>query len=91
MTDATPTLKHGDTYTVIFSGGPSDGQTDSRIATESGWDSEIIVNGLEETSAAEFAYTATTAKEIGGAVQVTYVWDPKAADDLDATEERYDS
>jgi hypothetical protein len=91
MTDATPTLSHGDEYIVIFTGGPNDGQTDHRIATESGWDDEIIVNGLESAAAAEFAYTATTAKKVGDSVHVTYVWNPKDADDLEANEERYDS
>jgi hypothetical protein len=91
MTDATPTLTHGDEYIVIFTGGPNDGQTDHRIATESGWDDEIIVNGLESAAAAEFAYTATTAKMVGDSVHVTYIWNPKDADDLEANEERYDS
>jgi hypothetical protein len=91
MTNEQPTLKHGDQYIVIFSGGPNDGQTDKRIATESGWDDEIIVNGLESAAAAEFAYTAATAKQVGDSVHVTYVWDPKDADDLEATEERYDT
>jgi hypothetical protein len=76
---------------VIFSGGPNDGQTDRRIATASGWDDEIIVNGLESAAAAEFAYTASTAKKIGDSVHVTYVWDPKDADDLEAVDERYDT
>lgn len=91
MTDEQPTLVHGDEYIVIFTGGPNDGQTDHRIATESGWDNEIIVNGLESAAAAEFAYTATTAKKVGDSVHVTYVWDAKEADDLEAPEERNDS
>jgi hypothetical protein len=91
MTDEQPTIAHGDEYIVIFSGGPNDGQTDRRIATASGWDDEIIVNGLESAAAAEFAYTASSAKRVGDNVHVTYVWDPKDADDLEATEERYDT
>jgi hypothetical protein len=91
MTDEQPTVAHGDEYIVIFSGGPNDGQTDHRIATASGWDPEIIVNGLESSAAAEFAYTASSAKRVGERVHVTYVWDPRDADDLEATEERYDS
>jgi hypothetical protein len=91
MTDEQPTLAHGDEYIVIFSGGPNDGQTDHRVATASGWDKEIIVNGLESTAAAEFAYIATTASKVGDSVHVVYVWDPKDADDLEAPEERYDS
>jgi hypothetical protein len=91
MTNEQPTIKHGDEYIVIFSGGPNDGQTDRRIATASGWDDEIIVNGLESSAAAEFAYAATTAKQVGDRVHVTYVWDPKDADDLEAAEERYDT
>jgi hypothetical protein len=91
MSNEQPTLKHGDQYVVLFSGGPSDGQTDHRIATVSGWDDEIIVNGLESTAAAEFAYKAESAKQVGDSVHVTYIWDPKDADDLEATDERYDS
>ena len=91
MTNEQPILAHGDEYIVIFSGGPNDGQTDRRIATTSGWDEEIIVNGLESTAAAEFAYKVSGGKRVGDTVHVTYVWDPKDADDLEATEERYDS
>jgi hypothetical protein len=91
MSNEQPTLAHGDEYIVIFSGGPNDGQTDRRIATSTGWDDEVIVNGLESTAAAEFAYKATEARQVGDSVHVTYVWDPKDADDLEATEERYDS
>lgn len=91
MSNEQPTLKHGDQYIVIFSGGPSDGLSDTRIATESGWDDEIIVNGLESTAAAEFAYRATGAKQVGDSVHVTYLWDPKDADDLEDVAERYDS
>jgi hypothetical protein len=91
MTDAAPTLAHGDEYIVIFSGGPNDGQSDTRIATADGWDKEIIVNGLESTAAAEFAYLATSATSVGDSVHVTYVWDPRDADDLEAPEERFDS
>jgi hypothetical protein len=90
MTDEAPTIAHGDEYIVIFSGGPNDGQTDRRIATESGWDDEIIVNGLEAAAAAEFAYTATTAKKVGDSVHVTYVWNPKDADDLEDVGDRID-
>jgi hypothetical protein len=90
MSDSQPTLSHGDQYIVIFSGGPNDGQTDHRIATANGWDDEIIVNGLESTAAAEFAYKASTAVKVGDSVHVTYVWDPKDADDLEAPEERVD-
>jgi hypothetical protein len=34
---------------------------------------------------------ATTAVKVGDSVHVTYAWDPKDADDLEATEDRYDS
>jgi hypothetical protein len=91
MSDEQPTIAHGDEYIVIFSGGPNDGQTDHRIATATGWDDEIIVNGLESAAAAEFAYTASSAKRVGDTVHVTYLWDPKDADDLESTDERYDS
>ncbi len=91
MTDEQPTLADGDDYIVIISGGPNDGQTDHRIAKASGWDEEIIVNRRESTSAAEFAYLAQSAVKVGDSVHVTYVWDPKDADDLEAPEERYDA
>lgn len=90
MTDAQPTIAHGDEYIVIFSGGPNDGQTDRRIATASGWDKEIIVNGLEAAAAAEFAYTVTTAKQVGESMHVTYVWNPRDADDLEDLDDRVD-
>jgi hypothetical protein len=43
MTEAQPTLAHGDEYIVIYSGGPNDGQIETRISTDGGFDSEITV------------------------------------------------
>lgn len=77
MTDSTPTMSHGDEYVAIFSGGPNDGQTDKRISTDGTWDEEVTVLTLVSGKETLEIYTAQSVKEIGGVVQVTYVYDEK--------------
>ena len=39
----------------------------------------------------QFADKLKSAEKVGDSVHVTYTWDPKDADDLEAVEERYDT
>jgi hypothetical protein len=90
MTDDAPTIAHGDEYIAIYAGGPNDGRSDRRIATDDSWDTSITVNGLEDSSAAQFVYAATSVHTVGGQVQVTYSWDPAHSDALEDLDERND-
>lgn len=75
MTENTPTLASGDEYIVIYSGGPNDGQTDRRISTDGSWDDEVTVLVLVSGKETLKNYNAQSWTEVGGTVQVTYVWD----------------
>jgi hypothetical protein len=87
MTDAKPTLAHGDQYIVIFSGGPSDGQTDRRISTDGSWDDAITVLAAEAGHEAMINYDATSWRDVGGVYHVTYTFD---AGDSEAVEDPAD-
>ncbi len=39
-----PHIAKGEEYVVIYSGGPYDGQTDTRISTDGTWDESIEVS-----------------------------------------------
>ena len=87
MTHAKPTLTHGDEYIVIFSGGPSDGQTDRRISTDGSWDDEITVLAAEAGHEAMIHYEATSWRDVGGVYHVTYAFDAR---DSEAVEDPAD-
>lgn len=87
MTDK-PALAHGDEYIVIYSGGPSDGQTDRRISTDGSWDDELTVLAAEAGNETMINYNATTWREVGGSYHVTYVFDPQESEEVEDPEER---
>jgi hypothetical protein len=90
MTEAQPTLAHGDEYVVIYSGGPNDGQIETRISTDGGFDSEITVLtaiGGKETLT---DYTLAGFTEVGDKYHVTYAFDAKDSEPFDAPEDRGD-
>lgn len=88
MTDATPTLSHGDEYILLFVGGPNDGQTDSRISTDGSWDTEVTVVTAVDGKETLIEYTATEAKSVGEQVHVTYAYDAADSEPVDAPEDR---
>ncbi len=90
MMDDSPEIARGDEYVAIFTGGPNDGNVDTRLADENGWDTEVIVNGLEEAFPAQFLYRASGTRSVGDKVHVTYVWDPTGGDELEDPMERND-
>jgi len=75
MTDETPTLSHGDQYLALYTGGPNDGQSDTRISTDGSWDEELTVLTLVSGKETMENYRATAWKKVGEQVHVTYTWD----------------
>lgn len=88
MSNDIPSLKHGDKYIVIFSGGPNDGRTDSRISTDGGWDDELTVLTAVDGKEAMIDYNATSWKEVGGEYHVTYTYDPSDSEQVEDPEDR---
>lgn len=86
----TPTLAQGDEYIVFYSGGPYDGQSDTRISTDGTWETEITVIAAFEGKETQLDYVNPVAKQLGEQVQVTYTWDPKDSDPIEALDERND-
>ncbi len=90
MTDSQPAIAHGDEYIAIYSGGPNDGQIDTRIATESAFDDEITVITAVDGKETLTDYTKQSFVEVGGQYHVTYVYDPKDSEPVDDPEDRGD-
>ncbi|MCU1415030.1 MAG: oligoribonuclease [Microbacteriaceae bacterium] len=90
MTDSQPTIAHGDEYLVIYSGGPNDGNTDTRIATDDSVDQEITVITAVDGKETLIDYTYESFVEVGGQAHVTYVFDPKDSEPVDDPEDRGD-
>jgi hypothetical protein len=88
MTDSKPTLAKGDEYIVIYSGGPSDGQTDRRIATDSTWDATLTVLASEAGNEGLINYDATSWREVGGVVHVTYTFDEGDSEQIEDPADR---
>ena len=88
MSNDIPSLKHGDKYIVIFSGGPNDGHTDSRISTDGGWDDELTVLTAVDGKEAMIDYNATSWAEVGGEYHVTYTYDPADSEQVEDPEDR---
>ena len=88
MTETTPHLSRGDEYIVFYTGGPYDGQNDTRISTDGTWDQEITVLAAVDGNETRQVYNAVTAHELGDKVQVTYSWDAPDSDSYKALDER---
>ncbi len=90
MTDEKPTLEHGAEYVVIFSGGPFDGQTDRRISTDGTWDDELTVLAESNGHETMINYDATSWRELGDAIHVTYTFDAGESEEVEDPDERRD-
>ena len=88
MNEKTPSIAHGDQYVVIYSGGPSDGQTDRRISTDGSWDEEVTVLAAVDGKETLENYNATTWTEVGGTYHVTYVYDAAESEAAEDPEDR---
>ncbi len=75
MDSETPTINHGDEYVVIFTGGPNDGQTGTRISTDGSWDKEITVLTAVGGQETMIDYNVDSWRELSGKYYVTYVYD----------------
>lgn len=88
MSDEIPTIKRGDEYVVIYSGGPSDGLTDRRISTDGTWDKEITVITAVDGNEAMIDYNLASWRELGGQYHVTYTYDQADSDEVEDPEDR---
>ncbi|WP_411700692.1 oligoribonuclease [Conyzicola sp.] len=88
MTNNEVTLSRGDQYVVFYTGGPYDGQTDTRISTDGSYDETVTVLVSLDGKESQLVYGAPEAKSIGGSVQVHYTWDATASEALEDPEER---
>ena len=88
MSNDTPTLAHGDEYIVIFSGGPNDGQTGTRISTDGSWDSEITVLTAVDGKETMIDYNAGSWREVGDKYHVTYTYDQADSEQVEDPEDR---
>ena len=87
MTDA-PTLAKGDEYLVIYTGGPNDGQTDKRIVTDGHFDDQITILTAVDGKESLTDYNLESWTEVGGQYHVTYSYDAKDSEPVEAPEDR---
>jgi hypothetical protein len=88
MTNNEATLNHGDQYIVFYAGGPYDGQTDTRVSTDGGFDAEVTVLVALDGKETQVVYGEPVAKTIGDQVQVHYTFLPAAGEDIEDPDER---
>ena len=88
MTNNEVTLSRGDQYVVFYTGGPYDGQTDTRISTDGSFDQTVTVLVSLDGKESQVVYGAPEAKSIGDSVQVHYTWDATASEALEDPDER---
>lgn len=70
-----PQIAKGEEYVVFYSGGPYDGQVDTRISTDGSWDETITVSVEIDGDNSLLVYGSPTVREVAGRVQVHYTWD----------------
>jgi hypothetical protein len=88
MTNNEATLNRGDQYIVFYAGGPYDGQTDTRVSTDGGFDSEVTVLVALDGKETQVVYGSPVAKKIGDQVQVHYTFLPAEGEDIEDPDER---
>lgn len=88
MSEETPAIKRGDEYIVIYSGGPNDGRTDTRISTDGTWDAEITVITAVDGNETMIDYTKSSWRELGGQYHVTYTYDAADSEPVNDPEDR---
>jgi len=88
MTNNEVTLSRGDEYIVFYTGGPYDGQTDTRVSTDGSYDTEVTVLVSLDGKESQVVYGDAVAKNVGGQVQVHYTWDTAASEALEDPEDR---
>jgi len=86
----TPHIAKGEEYVVFYSGGPYDGQNDTRISTDGSWDVSIEVPVEIDGDNSLLTYGSPVPREVGGRLQVTYTWDPAESEAVIDPEDRSD-
>jgi hypothetical protein len=82
------TLQHGDEYVVFYVGGPYDGQNDTRVSTDGGFDDEVTVLAALDGKETQIVYGSPEAKQVGEQVHVTYSYNPGEGESLEDPDER---
>ncbi|NQX28395.1 oligoribonuclease [Microbacteriaceae bacterium VKM Ac-2854] len=88
MTDDIRTIADGDSYLVIYSGGPFDGQTETRVSTDGGYDELIDAYAAVDGVETKLGYRAVSAKQVGDIAHVTYVLDRGDSDPIEDADDR---
>lgn len=88
MSNDTPTMKRGDEYIVIYSGGPNDGRIGSRISTDGTWDKSITVIAAVDGKETMIDYDFASWRELGGQFHVTYTYDKDDSEPVEDPEDR---
>ncbi|AJM76795.1 hypothetical protein [Rathayibacter toxicus] len=83
-----PAFDVGESYLALFQGGPFDGQAETRISVEGGYEKEIDVYAAVDGQETHLVYTAVAAKKVGNSVHVTYSLDATDSDPIDDPEDR---
>lgn len=83
MSNEKPSITRGDEYVIIYSGGPNDGQTGTRISTDGTVDDEVTVLTAVNGKETMIDYNVGTWREIGGQYHVTYTYDQADSEQVD--------
>ncbi|NQX16809.1 oligoribonuclease [Rathayibacter sp. VKM Ac-2857] len=81
-------LSEGESYLAFFQGGPFDGQTETRVSTEGGYEKSVDVYAAVDGQETHLVYTSVSAKEVGESVHVTYALDTPDSDPVEDPEDR---
>jgi len=84
----TPRIAKGEEYVVFYSGGPYDGQVDTRISTDGSWDEVLEVLVAVDGKETLVTYAWPRAAELGGQLQVTYSFDEPDSEEFEPVEDR---
>lgn len=74
-------------YLAEFSGGPLDGTTETRVLIDDEVDDEISSIAAVEGAESLYWYKKSESREIAGEMHVTYTFDPRDSDPVEADEE----
>jgi hypothetical protein len=88
MTNNEVTLSRGDEYVVLYTGGPYDGQTDTRVSTDGSYDEELTVLVALNGKETQVVYNAPVASTLGDQVRVVYTWDAADGEPIEDPDER---
>lgn len=88
MSNEKPSITRGAEYVVIYSGGPNDGQTGTRISTDGTVDDEVTVLTAVDGKETMIDYNLESWREIGDQYHVTYTYDKADSEPVEDPEDR---